>query len=296
MSVPNPISISRGAALGAPGATAATRFVGGTASGAPVTGTFAVGDFVIDRTPCIWVCIRAGSPGTWTLPGGYRSAMLGRLGSGLVSYWRLGEASGTTAVDEMGVNTGTYVGSPTLAVTGLLAGDPDTATTLNGSSQYVTAGTTNIPVGATARTLAIWATVPSAGNGGAFIWCNTASGQKFGVYMFKTGNYNLYSDGVTGNNVTYPPGPPLDVPAFYVFELVNSTTFKFFINGVDVTTGCSPSGTFGTAVNTDTLASVTIGRRGGQAQDFPGTLDEAAIWSRALSAAEIAWLYRKGMG
>jgi hypothetical protein len=50
---------------GLPGATAATRYVGGTASGAPGSGTFAVGDFVIDQTGLVWICTVAGSPGTW---------------------------------------------------------------------------------------------------------------------------------------------------------------------------------------------------------------------------------------
>ena len=48
------------------GATAATRYVGGTASGAPASGTFAVGDFIVDQTGDIWVCTAAGTPGTWT--------------------------------------------------------------------------------------------------------------------------------------------------------------------------------------------------------------------------------------
>lgn len=52
------------------GATAATRYVGGTASGAPTTGTFAVGDFAIDQTGKVWVCTTAGTPGTWTQVGG----------------------------------------------------------------------------------------------------------------------------------------------------------------------------------------------------------------------------------
>lgn len=54
--------------LGLTGATAATRYVGGTASGAPTSGTFAVGDFVIDRTGSIYICTAAGSPGTWQSP------------------------------------------------------------------------------------------------------------------------------------------------------------------------------------------------------------------------------------
>ena len=55
-----------GLPLALTGATAATRYAGGTASGAPASGTFAVGDFVIDQTGVLWVCTTAGSPGTWT--------------------------------------------------------------------------------------------------------------------------------------------------------------------------------------------------------------------------------------
>lgn len=59
------------APAGLTGATAASRYVGATASGAPASGTFAVGDFVIDQTAKIWICTVAGSPGTWTqLSGG----------------------------------------------------------------------------------------------------------------------------------------------------------------------------------------------------------------------------------
>lgn len=57
------------APTGLTGATAASRYVGGTASGAPGSGTFAVGDFIIDRTGNIRICTTAGSPGTWTLVG-----------------------------------------------------------------------------------------------------------------------------------------------------------------------------------------------------------------------------------
>jgi len=45
---------------------AGARFVGGIASGAPLGGTYLVGDVVVDRTGKIWICTTAGSPGTWT--------------------------------------------------------------------------------------------------------------------------------------------------------------------------------------------------------------------------------------
>ena len=54
---------------GLPGATAASRYAGATASGAPTTGTFAVGDYVVDQTGAMYVCTVAGTPGTWQLSG-----------------------------------------------------------------------------------------------------------------------------------------------------------------------------------------------------------------------------------
>lgn len=54
------------ALAGLTGATAANRYVGGTTSGNPVSGTFAKGDFVVDQTGKIWVNTTAGSPGTFT--------------------------------------------------------------------------------------------------------------------------------------------------------------------------------------------------------------------------------------
>jgi hypothetical protein len=51
---------------GLPGATAPTRYVGATAAGAPTTGTFLAGDFVISQDlQDVWVCVVGGTPGTW---------------------------------------------------------------------------------------------------------------------------------------------------------------------------------------------------------------------------------------
>jgi hypothetical protein len=58
-------SVRGGFPLGLTGATAATRYVGATASGAPAAGTFAVGDFCVDQSGSFFVCTVAGSPGTW---------------------------------------------------------------------------------------------------------------------------------------------------------------------------------------------------------------------------------------
>jgi hypothetical protein len=59
------ISAPAHVASGLSGATAASRYVGGTTSGAPTTGAFVIGDYVVDQTGKIWICTVAGSPGTW---------------------------------------------------------------------------------------------------------------------------------------------------------------------------------------------------------------------------------------
>lgn len=46
-------------------AVSQSRYVGATTSGAPTSGTFSVGDFVIARNGKIWICTSGGTPGTW---------------------------------------------------------------------------------------------------------------------------------------------------------------------------------------------------------------------------------------
>src|ERR671933_1638258 len=60
-----------------------------------------------------------------------------RSTSGLVSYWRLGESSGTSACDSYGSNAGSYQGGFALGRAGALAGDPDTAALFDGANGFV---------------------------------------------------------------------------------------------------------------------------------------------------------------
>lgn len=55
-------------ATGLTGATAASRWVGATATGSPASGTFSVGDWVTTQDGKIFICTVAGSPGTWVQP------------------------------------------------------------------------------------------------------------------------------------------------------------------------------------------------------------------------------------
>lgn len=62
---------------GQTGSTVSTRYVGGVNHAPPTTGTYQLGDFVVAVNGGIFVCITAGTPGTWTAvgSGGYISAL-----------------------------------------------------------------------------------------------------------------------------------------------------------------------------------------------------------------------------
>jgi hypothetical protein len=61
---------ANGQPMGLTGAVAATRYVGGTTSGHPITGTFAVGDYVVTQDGSIYICTGAGTSGTWVAVSG----------------------------------------------------------------------------------------------------------------------------------------------------------------------------------------------------------------------------------
>lgn len=100
---------------GLTGATTASRYVGGTATVAPATGTFSVGDFVITVTGKIFVCTTGGSPGTWTNVGSlYLPLAGGTLSGGLTGT--TGSFSG--AFDALSAAITNAVTARNVAITG----------------------------------------------------------------------------------------------------------------------------------------------------------------------------------
>lgn len=68
------------APAGLTGAVQPSRYVGATTSGPPTSGTFFVGDFVIDQTDSIIVCVTAGTPGFWRSTRTRRQLALNAIG------------------------------------------------------------------------------------------------------------------------------------------------------------------------------------------------------------------------
>ena len=109
---------------GLTGAVVATRYVGGTSNGAPTAGTFAVGDFIVDQTSSIFVCVVAGTPGTWS--------------STISNHVTLRSATATAKFNEITLFTGSTA-SQTISAPGSPI-DSVTWSIINNSSVNVTLG------------------------------------------------------------------------------------------------------------------------------------------------------------
>jgi hypothetical protein len=87
-------------------------------------------------------------------PDSYSSEVLADSPS---AYWRLGESSGTTVVDETGANPGTYTGGVTLGQPGALQGSLNTSVSLDGVNDYASAPDSDSLDATTGVSIEAWA-------------------------------------------------------------------------------------------------------------------------------------------
>lgn len=214
------------------------------------------------------------------------------LATSPVNYWRLGDASGTTAVDEMGVNNGTYVGTPTLGAAGLLYGDPNPAVTLNGT-QYVTA-TSNDVSGTNPFTLAAWVNFTPSGYQ-MFISNPVTSGGYGAEIIDGLSGPFIRRVNSAGEDAAPASGSQVQLSAGVTHLVVGTydgTSLRLYVDGLLEGSPVASSRVL-PAVSTGVFH---IGADAANGSKLTGTLDEGAYWDRALTAAEIADLYLVGSG
>jgi len=148
-----------GLPLGLTGAVTATRYVGGTASVAPTTGTFAVGDYVITAAGSIYICTVAGTPGTWVAVSG---------GSGAVATDTIWDAVGDTVVGS-GANTAVKrMNNDGAAVAPTVNDDSGDGYSIGSRWLDTTADKEYVCLDAT-TTAAVWVETTATGGGGSTI-------------------------------------------------------------------------------------------------------------------------------
>lgn len=172
-----------GLPLALTGATSATRYVGGTASVAPTTGTFVVGDYVITQSGTIYICTSAGSPGTWTQitgSGGSVSSVFTRTGAVVAS-------SGDYTVAQ--VTGAAPLASPTLTGTPAApTASAGTNTTQVATTAFVIAEL-GLPIaltGATAATRDVGGTTSGAPSTGSFLKGDVVVDQTGAIWICTT--------------------------------------------------------------------------------------------------------------
>jgi hypothetical protein len=202
-----------------------------------------------------------------------------------VSYWRLGETSGTIAGDTTVANPGTYEGPPTLGATSLLDTDQaDHAVAFDGAGDDVRvgqSGSLDITGPITVEAFVRPTSLPAAGS--------------FRTIVAKTGSYALELNGPTveftllqvgvSRRLQAPAGTIVAGRAYQVAGTFDGTTQRLYVNGRQVASAALSGAT------DVTINGVRIGSWDGTQQFFAGTIDEAAVYSKALSAAQVASHY-----
>jgi len=217
------------------------------------------------------------------------------------SYWRLGESSGPTAVDEMGVANHTYINSPTYGVAGLVS-DPNNDTAVDfdnaGYTGGVALGTLTLPY-----TIEAWVFIPTGyaidkpvfltHDHSSFYFGFTLSISSDRKIQFRNGDggapapesrRSFISDGVI----------PYDTPSHIVAIGYDLTTAEIYLNGVLqslTTSGTGSSINFSQGVPRIGQNSISIGP---STCNFP--VDEVAVYEgKALSAQQVLTHYNAGI-
>jgi DNA-binding beta-propeller fold protein YncE len=207
-------------------------------------------------------------------------------GDAPVSYWRLNESSGPTAADSVGTNPGTYVGAVPGAP-GLLASTTNTAASFSGTTQYVRI-LNSASVAPTARvSVEAWikpAAIPAAG---AFASIATKAESYSLQFNGPRLEFTIMQSGVR-KRLQAPTGAVAAGSVYHVVGTFDGTTQRLYINGAQV---ASAALTGAITANTNNFL---IGAWSATSEFFKGTIDEVALYSTALTAAQVSNHYNTG--
>ncbi len=218
--------------------------------------------------------------------------------TGLVGWWKLDDAMGSTAIDSSGNgNTGTLMGGPTWG-----AGEIGGALGFAGdaSGQFVDVPDAAVLQLAGSWTVATWVNLtalPAAGDYDTLVAKSTAGG--FANYNLLVDNghvnagmgwmiaYNGNGVGACGIANAESPSPPSLGTWTHLASVYDETaqTLTLYVDGAAVAvsdeTDCAPAQTGGGE-------DLTLGTEyGGGVTMLAGVLDDVHVYNRALSAAEI---------
>jgi len=234
---------------------------------------------VVQSTAAVFTATTSSSisftAGTW----GYAGEV---LADAPVSYWRLGESTGTTAADAKGGRNGTYVNGPVLGVAGALVGDSDKAATFDGTNDRVEVPYTAVLNPAT-FTLEAWAKASTTAGFKTVMssWTNDGTAAGFGIWAYGA-NWEFYLAHGTGSQSV---AAPITANTWtHIAATYDGTTMRLYTDGQ-----LRSAQTGGYVPNTSSPFSIGGATYvGSNWQHFlNGSVDEVAIYNTALPQARI---------
>ena len=225
------------------------------------------------------------------------------------NYWRLGETSGAAAYDGVGANGVTFQGGYTRNVTGALggSGDTDKAATLNGSTGYARAAAP-VALGSGEYTVELWFKTSLATADQVLYFSGAAQAVcaigKVLLRTTSTGKLRYFiEDGSSGNNAWIETAASIADGGWHHAVATRTgtganTTITLYLDGALInsfTASQYPIGSVDPASNHVTqLGSFYPCNSGVGYAYLNGSLDEVAVYKRALSGAEAAAHYQRG--
>jgi hypothetical protein len=202
------------------------------------------------------------------------------LDDGLVAHWSFDDC---TAKDMSG-NGHDGIKNGTICVDGLRS----KALSFNGTSDFISSLSNNIPIANSARTISALVKPNDLGSIGSIVgWgpvetaCNKAS------YLILYGN-GFYLVGWCVENDLRGPTNLLPNIWYYVTATYNGTIWRLYVNGGEVANK---------ALSWDTIKTdIYIGNYDRGSNFFNGLIDDIRIYNRILSASEIQQLYQSVTG
>ncbi|QQR78757.1 MAG: LamG domain-containing protein [Candidatus Moraniibacteriota bacterium] len=213
----------------------------------------------------------------------------GRLDSGLAGYWKLDENTGTSAADtSTNASTGTLTNGPTWTT-----GRIGSAVNFDGVNDEI--GVSDAPaldfgVGE-AFSYAGWFNLSAVdGNEPLVMKSTNDASQGYGLFIHTTDLFNIMLNDATDDCSDYVDLNTTLTGAWhhYVWSVDTSHISRLYVDGtLRLTTDCSVSGDLS---NADALSLGWM--YAGTSQYFSGKQDDVRLYNRALSADEVAQLYR----
>jgi hypothetical protein len=195
-----------------------------------------------------------------------------------VSWWRLGEASGSIAADARGANDGSYAAGTTQGAAGLLGSDADKAARFDGAGAHVTTGSTGLAPG-TAFSLEAWIRPEALPAAGSFASIATRAESYSLQFNGPRLEWTVIQNGAR-RRLQAPAGAVAAGQTYHVVGTYDGTTQRLYIDGVQVAT-IGLTGAAGAG------SGFEIGSWDGGSEFFKGTIDEVAFYDKALPGLQV---------